>query len=360
MIEEELRAAFARKVAEVPDASSLVGRIDAGTRHRRRQRAAVQVTGALLAVGLLALGIPSLMRQFGPGLGPDGQAATVPAKPLNILIAGTDQRPGQNNRGRADSIILAHVPADRSGVYLVTIARDLWVDIDPYPPTGFAGAQGKIDEAYADGGSELLRREVSELTGVSIDGTVIVNFPGFASLVDRLGGVHLCLDAPVSIWGTTKVYPAGCATRGSADLLELLIQRKTQPYGDLSRQQLNAQFLGELARQVTHGSALADVGALRALYDGARQDLELDLGNIDPVALVWELRSALGNVQSALLPVWTTQNGGLTTFGLAPESSALFEALRSDALGSWIAAHKNDPLSWRASPTPPPTGRGVG
>jgi LCP family protein required for cell wall assembly len=365
MIEEDLRAAFARKEAEVPDAWPLVRRIDAGARQHRRRRVAVQATGAMLAVGLLALGIPGLMRQINPALMPHGSAASEPARPLNIVIAGTDQSDPQGPPGRTDIIILAHVPADRSGVYLLTIPRDLWVDIDAYPPTGFPGRQGKINEAYVDGGAELLRREVAELTGVSIDGTAILNFPGFVNLVDRLGGVHFCLDAPVTIWDPSvppdrrKVYPAGCATRGSAELLQLLTQRKLQPVGDFSRQQLNAQFLAALARQVTQGSALANLGALRTLYDGAKQDLTLDLGNIDPVALVWELRSALGNVQFALVPAYPKAYDGVSAVALAPEAPLLFDALRSDALGGWIDAHKGQPLSWIPSSMSTPTG-GVG
>src|SRR5262245_45853348 len=65
-------------------------------------------------------------------------AAWRTGKPLNFLLLGSDLREAQPQDGqRSDTIIVMQVNPERTGAYLVSIPRDLLVDIPPFAPTGF-------------------------------------------------------------------------------------------------------------------------------------------------------------------------------------------------------------------------------
>ena len=62
--------------------------------------------------------------------------------PLDFLLLGSDYRSGSPGEGqRADTIVVVHVPRSMDRTYLVSIPRDLLVDIPPNPATSFGGHQ---------------------------------------------------------------------------------------------------------------------------------------------------------------------------------------------------------------------------
>jgi len=81
MIEDRLREAFARHETGVPSASPLVARIDATAKRRRRQRTLVRSGASALAVLLIAIAAPLLLRSQVPGLPLPGNAG-VPRCPM--------------------------------------------------------------------------------------------------------------------------------------------------------------------------------------------------------------------------------------------------------------------------------------
>ena len=123
--------------------------------------------------------------------------------PLNILVAGLDD-PSQvvPPASRADSITLIHITPDRRRVYLIDFERDVSVDIPGH-------GQGKINSAYQLGGTRLLVQVVTSLTGVHIDGAVVVTLDAFSQLTDRLGGIDMCLPAQVTSHHTGRTFPVG-------------------------------------------------------------------------------------------------------------------------------------------------------
>ncbi|BDZ39207.1 hypothetical protein GCM10025863_18210 [Microbacterium suwonense] len=107
---------------------------------------------------------------------------------MNILMLGSDTRTGLGGgldsiRGqRADTMLLVHLPADRSGVQVISFMRDNWVDIPGY------GAN-KLNAALAFGGVPLLVQTLETLVDVPIDHVMITDFEGFTGLTDALDGV---------------------------------------------------------------------------------------------------------------------------------------------------------------------------
>ena len=116
---------------------------------------------------------------------------------VNILMLGSDSRSGLEGdldsiRGqRADTMLLVHIPADRSGAQVISFMRDNWVEI---PGQGMH----KLNAALALGGVPLLVQTLEGIVDVPIDHVAITDFEGFTG---RMGfaGTNGVPDKPVSI-----------------------------------------------------------------------------------------------------------------------------------------------------------------
>lgn len=107
---------------------------------------------------------------------------------INILLVGQDRREGQG-RQRSDSMILCSINPKTGEVSLISFLRDLYVQI----PDGYS--DNRLNAPFVFGGFELLDRTLSTNFGVSIDGNIEVDFSGFESIIDMLGGVDVYLSA---------------------------------------------------------------------------------------------------------------------------------------------------------------------
>jgi LCP family protein required for cell wall assembly len=109
-------------------------------------------------------------------------------EPENILILGSDKRaslPG--DPGRSDTTMLLRLDPDRNAIALMSIPRDLKVEIPGYGTEKFNGA-------YTLGGPKLTLRVVKELTGLPINHVVNVDFLGFVQAVYAIGCVYVDID----------------------------------------------------------------------------------------------------------------------------------------------------------------------
>jgi LCP family protein required for cell wall assembly len=108
--------------------------------------------------------------------------------PQNILILGSDKRAGfQEDSGRSDTTMLLRLDPDRDAIALMSIPRDLKVEIPGY-------GTGKFNEAYAYGGPKLTLQTVKQLTGLPINHVVNVDFLGFVRAVYAIGCVYVDVD----------------------------------------------------------------------------------------------------------------------------------------------------------------------
>ncbi len=115
-------------------------------------------------------------------------AKTHGGEPENILILGSDKRASEpGDPGRSDTTILLRLDPDRNAIALMSIPRDLKVEI---PGRGMA----RFNEAYTLGGPKLTLRVVKELTGLPINHIVNVDFLGFVRAVYAIGCVYVDVD----------------------------------------------------------------------------------------------------------------------------------------------------------------------
>ena len=105
---------------------------------------------------------------------------------VNILLIGQDRREGEG-RQRSDSMILATINKKSQSIYLTSFMRDMYVPIPGY-------SDNRINAAYAFGGMDLLDDTIETNFGIHIDGNVEVDFSGFKTLIDMMGGIDLYLS----------------------------------------------------------------------------------------------------------------------------------------------------------------------
>jgi LCP family protein required for cell wall assembly len=104
-----------------------------------------------------------------------------------ILVIGSDHRKAGQEGARSDTTMLVRVDPDRKQIRLLSIPRDLYVEI---PGRG----HDRINEAFNTGGERLVTRVVRETFGVRIDHFVEIDFRGFRKLVEDVGGIWLPVD----------------------------------------------------------------------------------------------------------------------------------------------------------------------
>ncbi len=110
--------------------------------------------------------------------------------PQNILILGSDKRAGAEfaeDPGRSDTTMLLRLDPDRNAIAVMSIPRDLKVEIPGY-------GTGKFNEAYSYGGPKLTLQTVKQLTGLPINHVVNVDFLGFVRAVYAIGCVYVDVD----------------------------------------------------------------------------------------------------------------------------------------------------------------------
>lgn len=186
--------------------------------------------------------------------------------PMNILLIGSDTRPVEGDPGRSDSLILIRVDPGNRYISMLSFPRDLWVDI---PGVG----QDKINAAYSIGGAKKTIETVKALTGEPVHDYLLVDFKGFSSLVDRVGGVWLDVDrryfndnagrAPGTTYAEIDIQP-GYQLLDGADALAYVRYRHTDSdFARIARQQ---QFLAELKRQTNQADNLLRFDSLSKVF----------------------------------------------------------------------------------------------
>jgi LCP family protein required for cell wall assembly len=110
---------------------------------------------------------------------------------VNIVLLGIDKRDDEPVEGtRSDTIMIASFDPVTKSATLVSLPRDLWVNIPNY-------GQQRINVAHAVGGPELTMRTITADFGIPIQYYARVDFRGFEELVDTAGGVMVDVDRPV-------------------------------------------------------------------------------------------------------------------------------------------------------------------
>jgi LCP family protein required for cell wall assembly len=278
---------------------------------------------------------------------PTPQAPKGPHGPINIMIMGSDNRdaPGDhidNLTGigkRSDTTILLHLSGDREHAYGISIPRDSIVDrascldddgkeISP-PATGVMW-----NEAFNIGGPGCTVRQFEQLTGVHVDHYVVVDFNGFKSMVDAIGGVEVCIPHAVDDPIGHITLPAGTHKFTGDQALNYVRERHSLGNGsDIGRMKRQQAFIASMAHQAISANTLANPIHLAKFIDAATKSLTLDpdIGSISKlVGLAYQFRHiGLDHIQFVTTP-WEPDPTNANRVVWAPQAQQLWTAVEND------------------------------
>ena len=238
---------------------------------------------------------------------------------------------------RADAIILGLVPSDGSDPILVSIPRDL------YMTNPCTGVNDRINSTlngcpgYATG-SELLALAVQQFTGIKVDHLVRADFDGFASIIDALGGVELCVEAPTRDEKAHFELSPGCHQADGELALAWARSRTTEEQhdgvwrivagNDFTRQQKQQELLFKVAGRVASFSSL---GSFTSVAQEIAEAVKLDAGFsvTEALGLAWQYRTVKpDDVRRVALPYadYRTADGAAVLIPSQTFNSALAEA----------------------------------
>ncbi|GAA4595498.1 LCP family protein required for cell wall assembly [Actinoplanes octamycinicus] len=331
-VEEELRAAFERHEALVPDPAPVRDRIDFAWVRVKRRRARQRVIGAAAAVLLAGVGLPIAVRGWGHGEPPAGEvtaavgSAAPVTGPVDVLLIGSDLRLGEAS-ARADTVMLLHVPADRGAAWMVSLPRDGIVDIPGH-------GTDKLNKTLTLGGPRLTAQTVTRLTGIEPDAAVVVDLTALSAVTEAVGGVTMCLHGTIPPAFGRKGFPAGCHHIGGDDVTPLLRARIGLPNGSYDRDENAQKFLRALTGKLTAGGAV-DPAQLRRLLAAARDGVRID-GDLAGLLRVVE---ALGRPEVIGIrePSFASRASGEEIYPIVGKS--LYQAIRDDRLEEWATAN---------------------
>jgi LCP family protein required for cell wall assembly len=262
----------------------------------------------------------------------------------DYVLVGSDSRQGltpeqqkQLNTGsvrdagglRTDSIILVHVPSGDGKPALISLPRDSYV---PIPGHG----RNKINAAYSIGGPKLLVETIEQVTGVRIDGYVEIGFVGFASVVDSLSGVDICVKANMKDAYAGINLKAGCQSLDGHNALGYVRARYSDPRGDIGRVERQRQFLAAIMHKAVSPSTVIIPWRYYGFANSAGAGLTVGQDvSLRDVTRVLQAMRAVSNGDGLSLTVPVSNTGLATSVGSAvkwdsPKAVALFNAIKND------------------------------
>jgi len=282
---------------------------------------AVMLASSVAIAGVLVVSTTSHIKPGTQLLQADGKIAPLPqVGPLeggaNILLAGTDTRTGQggvfnsqdqlngsSGTGSNDVTMVLHIAADHRSATVISIPRDLMAPRPECPdPSGgkFSGhSKAMFNTTLSEGGLSCVVLTAQELTGLDIKYAALINFDGVIAMSDAIGGVTVCLDAPVNDPSSALDLPAGNQTiKGDVALAFVRTREGVGDGSDLGRISNQQVFLSAMVRQVLHGGVLSNPIALYQLADAAVKNLQTSASLSNPTSIV-SLALAVKNIDTA-------------------------------------------------------------
>ncbi|WP_300012168.1 LCP family protein [Pseudonocardia sp.] len=262
----------------------------------------------------------------------------------NVLIVGHDPAGTATGGPRADTVLIAHVPADGGDVVGIAVPRDLEVNRPPcrrYDPSSRtyldetvpAQARTPLISAFDVGGPQCATRVVQQLTGLAVTQFVGLDLAGIGGLVDTVGGVDVCVEQPVIDGLLGAVVPgAGHTTLDGRRAVDLVRARTVEgdPGGGRGALERQQRVLAAVVDKVLSREVLLDagrVGSIGAVIGGALTADGTDLDRI--LATAGALRSfAAEGVTFTTVPIAEGTSGQGNTLLRDADANALFAALR--------------------------------
>ena len=255
---------------------------------------------------------------------------------INILLLG---RAGEKYPGRnlTDTVMVASIDTQDKRIGFLSLPRDLYVEI---PKTGLSTKLNSLYQYGLDSGQGIdpLESAITDITGLSIDYFIALDFDGFEKIVDTVGGVSI--DAERDYLDTR--YPGknysyetfqlskGWHTLDGATALKYVRERHADPLGDFGRakrQQETIQAIREKVFSISTFLSPITIGKLLdTLGDSVKTDITIpEIGSFAELAKTIDTKNPSRAVVDAwqkksLLRVDHVQVGDVAAFVLVPRA----------------------------------------
>lgn len=234
---------------------------------------------------------------------------------VTVLLMGIDRRPGESNRTRTDSMMLLSLDPTTKQAAVLSLPRDLYVDIPGY-------GLDRVNSANVYGGGELAKQTVEYNLGVRVDRYVLIDFNAFVTVVDTVGGIDVNVprtindpEYPDHNYGFDPFYiEAGLQHLDGETALKYARTRHAD--NDFNRAQRQQEVLMALRAKVVSFDMLPTLlGQAPSLINTLGDSIETDMPVNQMLSLAVTARDVPGeNIQSAVIDgnyitVYTTQQG---------------------------------------------------
>lgn len=255
---------------------------------------------------------------------------------INILLLGKagEGLPGEN---LTDTIMLASIDTATKKVALLSLPRDLYIQ-DPRN-----GNTGKLNTFYQKGLSqdsfmEPVKNAITLVTGEPIDYFFIMDFAGFESIVDALGGITV--EVPKDFYDTR--YPGlhysyetfelkkGWQRLDGKTALKYVRERHDDPEGDFGRAKRQQQVLQALKDKASSPGTYLNFFKVSKLFESVEKNVETDV-TLPEMQSFYELSKTLDtrNITNQVVDAWKPESllrvdhillGGVRAFTLVPRT----------------------------------------
>ena len=276
---------------------------------------------------------------------------------VNILLAGNSaDDPGHEGGTLTDSIMIVSLDTHNHTAFLMSVPRDLWVDIPGggHQKINAAYSVGQSDnfsqDGYPKGGMGLLEKVVESNFDVPIDYYALVNYSALRDSVNAVGGI----DFKVHSSDPRGLYDPSIDYKTNGPLVNLsngthklngeqaldLARARGDAYGaygfgesDFQRTQDQRELLIDLKNKASTPGVIANPAKLTGLFDAVGGNVKTDF-KLPEVRRLYDLTKQVNskNIKSLSL---NDANGKdlLTSYTTADGESALIPAAGMDDFG---------------------------
>ena len=209
-------------------------------------------------------------------------------KPFTILLMGVDVDADRGGgwEGRSDSLILVTVNPKTKKTTMMSLTRDIMVEIANSDGTS-TGTAEKLNHTYSYGQAPMTIATVEKMMDIKIDCYVQINMDGLVSLVDALGGITVnnTLGFPISISShepdyTSTVDPGKQLVNGNQALVYARM-RYDDPEGDVGRQKRQREVIGAIVTKLLKLDGFTQYkNILDAVSTNLQTDIEINASTI--------------------------------------------------------------------------------
>ena len=269
---------------------------------------------------------------------------------LNILVIGSDSRQGLGSKfgagivgSRSDTSMLLHIAPGHTRADIISFPRDSMVPVlacsnDGQGHTGQTAQPGtleRLNATFSAGGAPCLWRTLEQETGIRIQHFVEVNFAGFQSIVNDVGGVPVCLPFAINNPQSRLRLSAGKHVVNGAQALAFVRLRENIGEGsDTQRIQRQQYFLAAVMQKLRSTNLLSQpsrvFNVVRDVAKSLTTDSGLDLSTMLRIADSMRSLSS-SSVQLVTVPVGPYAGDPTAELSwLQPQADRLFRAIERD------------------------------